>query len=119
MSSSIYNSLFRGNQKIFALLIDPENQNEEKLIRILEMAATSKVDMILVGGSLTSQPVDEVIITVKRYASCPVVLFPGNLLQLTGKADGILLLSLLSGKKPGIPDRQSCAGIQVFETLGN
>jgi len=27
MSSSIYNNLFRGNQKIFALLIDPENQN--------------------------------------------------------------------------------------------
>ena len=58
MSSSIYNNLFRGNQKIFALLIDPENQNEDKLIRILEVASTSKVDMILVGGSLTSRPVD-------------------------------------------------------------
>jgi heptaprenylglyceryl phosphate synthase len=59
MASSIYNNLFRGNQKIFALLIDPENQNEEKLIRILEVASASKVDMILVGGSLTSRPVDD------------------------------------------------------------
>jgi phosphoglycerol geranylgeranyltransferase len=29
-----------------------------------------------------------------------VLLFPGNLLQLSGKADGILLLSLLSGRNP-------------------
>ncbi len=42
MSSSIYNNLFRRNQKIFALLIDPENQNEEKLIRILEVASSIK-----------------------------------------------------------------------------
>jgi len=100
MSSSIYNNLFQGNRKIFALLIDPENQNEERLIRLLEIASKSKVDLILVGGSLTSRPIDEVIITVKLYASCPVVLFPGNLLQLSGKADGILLLSLLSGRNP-------------------
>jgi putative glycerol-1-phosphate prenyltransferase len=100
MSPSIYNSLFRGNQKIFALLIDPEKQDEQKLIRILGMAASSKVDMILVGGSLTSQPVDDLIVTIKKYSSCPVVLFPGNLLQLTDKADGILLLSLLSGRNP-------------------
>jgi phosphoglycerol geranylgeranyltransferase len=100
MPSAIYNNLFREDKKIFALLIDPENQDEEKLIRTLNVASTANVDLILVGGSLTSGPIDEIILTIKEHSGCPVVLFPGNLLQLSVKADGILLLSLLSGRNP-------------------
>jgi len=54
----------------------------------------------LVGGSLTSFPIDETLSAIKRITSVPVVLFPGNLLQLSARADGILLLSLLSGRNP-------------------
>jgi len=100
MSSEIYNTLFRANRKIFALLIDPENQSIDKLLLTLDIASASKIDVILVGGSLTSQPIDAVIVAIKEHATCPVVLFPGNLLQLSSKADGILLLSLLSGRNP-------------------
>jgi phosphoglycerol geranylgeranyltransferase len=100
MSSAIYNAMFRGNRKIFALLIDPENQSKDTLVRTLEAASRAGVDVILVGGSLTSQPIDEAIVTIKGHTSCPVILFPGNLLQLSSKADGILLLSLLSGRNP-------------------
>ena len=35
-----------------------------------------------------------------NYCSIPVVLFPGNLLQLSHKADIIMLLSLISGRNP-------------------
>jgi phosphoglycerol geranylgeranyltransferase len=100
MSASIYNTLFKGNRKIFALLIDPENHGRNTLVSTLEIASLAKVDVILVGGSLTSGPIDEVIVTIREHTKCPVVLFPGNLLQLSSKADGILLLSLLSGRNP-------------------
>ena len=37
---------------------------------------------------------------IRKYCKLPVILFPGNLLQLSGKADIILLLSLISGRNP-------------------
>jgi phosphoglycerol geranylgeranyltransferase len=100
MSSSIYDTLFRADRKIFALLIDPENQGKNTLVSTLELASLARVDVIFVGGSLTSRPIDEAIVTIREHTNCPVVLFPGNLLQLSSKADGILLLSLLSGRNP-------------------
>ncbi len=100
MSSVIYRTLFKGNKKILALLIDPQNQDDDLLVKTLKVASKAGVDVILVGGSLTSRPIDETIFVVRDHATCPVVLFPGNLLQLSGHADGILLLSLLSGRNP-------------------
>jgi phosphoglycerol geranylgeranyltransferase len=100
MSSVIYRTLFKGSKKILALLIDPENQHDDLLVSTLKVASKAGVDVILVGGSLTSRPIDETILVVREHAACPVVLFPGNLLQLSGHADGILLLSLLSGRNP-------------------
>jgi len=100
MNSKIYHTLFYKNRKVFILLIDPENCTTDKAEKIIHAANTSRIDMILVGGSLTSLPIDQIITTIKKTSVCPVVLFPGNLLQLSVKADGILLLSLLSGRNP-------------------
>jgi phosphoglycerol geranylgeranyltransferase len=100
MDSNIYHSLFSGERKVFALLIDPEKQTKEILEKTIEKASLSRIDVILVGGSLTSRPVDDLITAIKSMTSIPVVLFPGNLLQISPKADGILLLSLISGRNP-------------------
>jgi putative glycerol-1-phosphate prenyltransferase len=100
MYSEIYKSLFSDNRKVFFLLIDPEKLQADALKRTAEAASRVGVDVILVGGSLTSLPIDETILTIKSITHIPVVLFPGNLLQLSAKADGILLLSLLSGRNP-------------------
>jgi len=100
MNAKIYTSLFSDNRKVFSLLIDPEKYQTDVLKRTVEIANKAGVDMILVGGSLTSSPIDAIIITLKSITDVPVILFPGNLLQLSSKADGILLLSLLSGRNP-------------------
>jgi putative glycerol-1-phosphate prenyltransferase len=100
MGTDIYNSLFSDNRKIFSLLIDPEKQHGDSLKKTADIAAATSVDMILVGGSLTSRPIDSMLVDLKRYTTIPILLFPGNLLQLSSKADGILLLSLLSGRNP-------------------
>ena len=100
MNVSIYTSLFAKNRKIFSLLIDPEKHRADTLARTVDMAVKVRVDVILVGGSLTSSPIDDTILSVKQKTEIPVVLFPGNLLQLSSRADGILLLSLLSGRNP-------------------
>ena len=100
MNNEIYNTLFSGNRKVFALLIDPECLPARSVTETIETASSAGVDLILVGGSLVSTSIDETIVAIKKHSRCPVILFPGNLLQLSSKADGILLISLLSGRNP-------------------
>ena len=87
-------------KKSIALLLDPDKVKEEKLPGLIKNAVGNRVDFIMTGGSLTFKSVDRLIESVKDLCSIPVVLFPGNLLQLSHKADIILLLSLISGRNP-------------------
>jgi phosphoglycerol geranylgeranyltransferase len=87
-------------RKSIALLLDPDKTKGESLRSILKVASESKTDYILVGGSLTFNRIDPLIRSVKEMCSIPVILFPGNLLQLSYEADAILLLSLISGRNP-------------------
>lgn len=91
--------LFPHNKSI-ALLLDPDKSRGESLKNILRIAGESKTDYIMAGGSLTFNSIDNLIDSVKQLCAIPVVLFPGSLLQLTHKADKILLLSLISGRNP-------------------
>ncbi len=86
--------------KSIALLLDPDKAKGDSLFKILEIANNYNTDYIFAGGSLTFNSIDNLIDEIKKHSSVPVVLFPGNLLQLTLKADRILLLSLISGRNP-------------------
>jgi len=86
--------------KSIALLLDPDKTKGKSLINILKVASGCKTDYIMVGGSLTFNSIDSLIASVRKQCSIPVILFPGNLLQLSRKADKILLLSLISGRNP-------------------
>jgi len=90
---------FPGNRSI-ALLLDPDKASGDSLKNIVKSAVKCKTDFIMTGGSLTFSSIDNLIDSVKGYCTIPVVLFPGNLLQLSRKADMILLLSLISGRNP-------------------
>jgi len=90
---------FPGNRSI-ALLLDPDKVSEDGLRNLISIAEESQTDFILAGGSITFKSVDSLIEKIKVLTSIPVFLFPGNLLQLSLKADGILLLSLISGRNP-------------------
>jgi phosphoglycerol geranylgeranyltransferase len=85
-------------KKSIALLLDPDKAKGESLQTILATANVSKTDYIFAGGSLTFNSIDNLIEEIRELSSIPVILFPGNLLQLTLKADRILLLSLISGR---------------------
>ena len=93
-------SKVKNSNKLFAVLIDPENIKKDNLVQTVKMADSCMVDMIFVGGSLVSENIDKPIEVIKSLTQIPVLLFPGSLLQISGKADGILLLSLISGRNP-------------------
>ncbi|MEA3317761.1 MAG: geranylgeranylglyceryl/heptaprenylglyceryl phosphate synthase, partial [Bacteroidota bacterium] len=90
------------NKKLFALLIDPDKYSDTDLIRVIKNANKSDVDLIFVGGSLLSTSIDKTIETIKNNTTIPVILFPGSVLQISSKADAILLLSLISGRNPDL-----------------
>jgi putative glycerol-1-phosphate prenyltransferase len=90
---------FPANKSI-GLLLDPDIAKGDLLHNILNTADESKTDYIFAGGSLTFSSIDTLINDIRKRSSIPVVLFPGNLLQLSLKADVILLLSLISGRNP-------------------
>ena len=54
----------------------------------------------MVGGSLTLNNTEKLITKLKQQTQIPVILFPGNAMQFTPKADAILFMSLLSGRNP-------------------
>ena len=93
----LYNYISSPGKK-FALLIDPDKLNVSAIIATVMTANDAGVKMILVGGSLMNMQIDSVIEIIKKNTEIPVVLFPGSLMQLSSKADAILLLSLVSGR---------------------
>ena len=87
------------NKKLFAILIDPDKQNKESLIDLIEEANNSSVDLFFLGGSLLEKDnLDSCLDILKSNSKIPIVLFPGNTMQINSKAEGILFLSLISGR---------------------
>lgn len=89
-------------RKLLAVLIDPDfGQDQERLERTVQNACMAQADLIFVGGSLlTSAAFNGCVERVKQLSDRPVVLFPGSPVQLSGHADAVLFLSLISGRNP-------------------
>jgi geranylgeranylglyceryl phosphate synthase family protein len=87
------------NKKGFAVLLDPDKLDPQSLDERIAAIKDSSVDYIFVGGSLISTDnMDMVLSKLSELSHIPKILFPGNSLHVHPKADGILLLSLISGR---------------------
>lgn len=89
-------------EKSLAVLIDPEKANDiGGIIRLTHLCVENQVDYLLVGGSLIADDsFSKVISVLKANCNIPVVIFPGNHIQIDSNADAIFLLSLISGRNP-------------------
>lgn len=89
------------NKKLLAVLIDPDKQRLETVSEFISKVNTSIATHIFIGGSIVAEDITEALtIEVKKHTKLPVILFPGDVNQITEKADGILYLSLISGRNP-------------------
>lgn len=81
-----------------ALLFDPDRFDADRILALLPLA-----DLVLVGGSvLTQGNLQECVGFMKMHSTVPTLIFPGNAMHLDGRADGLLLLSLVSGRNPDL-----------------
>ena len=96
---SVYNRLSDTSKKKFVVLIDPDKPTDEQIVEIVEKSVKVGVDFFFVGGSLlTTDSLDNCIKLIKKHCDIPVLIFPGNSLQISKWCDGFLLLSLISGR---------------------
>lgn len=79
------------------ILIDPDKFNPV----LVDLANICKVSYIFVGGSsIKKNNFEKTIKAIKSKTKIPVIIFPGDETQISKHADGLLLLSLLSGRNP-------------------
>lgn len=102
--SSLINKISENSlsgKKAFAVLLDPDKLDVQILSERIIALNSAEVDFIFVGGSLiSSDNMDMVLEKLQEKTSVPKIIFPGNGLHINEKADGILLLSLISGRNP-------------------
>ena len=98
-------------RKLFAWLVDPEKAESsgqwlvgsgQRSVVSGQRADSEAVELpnmlIFVGGSSGGEQTEKVVKQLKAQYDVPVVLFPGNVRQVTSEADALLFLSLLSGR---------------------
>ncbi len=83
------------------MLLDPDNLTENSCLSLLAQSKSCHIDFFFVGGSLiTTDNQAAIIRLIKAHTTIPVILFPSSSLHIDQQADGILLLSLISGRNP-------------------
>jgi putative glycerol-1-phosphate prenyltransferase len=92
----------KSKQNSIAVLIDPEkSDNGDLLLDLLQKAAFANIDFIFIGGStVTRSQFSATVDFIKENSLIPLIIFPGSSNQISPKADGLLYLSLLSGRNP-------------------
>lgn len=90
-----------GARSKFAILIDPDHEDHDHFDVLLDQLEKGAGDIILIGGSSSNERnITSVIRKVRGKSNLPILLFPGNLFQLSSEADALLLPSLISGRNP-------------------
>lgn len=100
----IYDALSRAqrlNEKQLAVLIDPDKTQRDSILNLVELANQGGVSYFFWGGSLVNEMQAEYYLSFLRaHTELPIVLFPGSIYQLSGQADALLFLSMISGRNP-------------------
>ena len=87
------------NHRLLAVLVDPDKFNIEDVSGFILKLNNSMATHIFVGGSTDEDNATEnLVIQIKTHTNLPVVLFPGDISQITSHADALLFLSLISGR---------------------
>ncbi|MEO8933167.1 MAG: geranylgeranylglyceryl/heptaprenylglyceryl phosphate synthase [Xanthomarina sp.] len=88
-------------EKLLAVLIDPDKIKAENIFEFIIKVNKSIATHIFVGGSTVADFVTEKLVSeIKKQTSLPIIIFPGDVSQITDQADALLFLSLISGRNP-------------------
>lgn len=118
---NIYQDILLAKQhgkQLLAVLIDPEKTSIEQLPTLVKLIHQSIATHIFVGGSTDQHnTIEPLIVALKKATMLPIIIFPGSANQVSKEADGILFLSLISGRNPEyLIEQQVQSAIQIKES---
>lgn len=102
----------------YIVLLDPDKQSLEQSVKISQQAEAEGADVIFIGSSLLFfSTFDDFVKQIKQSVNIPVILFPGNAMQISKYADAILFISIISGRNPDTLIGQQVLGAPIIKTL--
>ena len=115
----ILHNFRKSGKKGLAVLLDPDKESTIGLKDRISKLAKAEPDFFFVGGSLiTGNSFHILVEAIRKTCEIPVVIFPGSNLHIHGDADGILLLSLISGRNPELLIGQHVAAAPILKNAG-
>ncbi|MCD6148062.1 geranylgeranylglyceryl/heptaprenylglyceryl phosphate synthase [bacterium] len=110
-------------EKLHFTLIDPDSETA-KDTKKLSLLKEINTDAILIGGStqVRGEELDDIIKSIKKITTVPIIIFPGGVGGISRYADAIFFMSLLNSRNPYfITKAQALGAFQVkssgLETL--
>lgn len=103
MTTNLYKSFSDAvsqKKKLLAILLDPEKFELEHTATFLRNLPVETTHLFVGGSTVPNGMTENLINELKLYTAKPILLFPGDVSQITEVADGLLFLSLLSGRNP-------------------
>jgi phosphoglycerol geranylgeranyltransferase len=90
------------DKKSLLVLLDPDkNYSDDEWLERFYLIARHSPDGILLGGSRLDENHSERIISIARSIThLPIIAFPGDFSHVSNNMDGVLFLSLISGRNP-------------------
>ncbi len=83
------------------ILLDPDRHELSELTTAAEVCENGGADFLFVGSSLMlKDSFDDAVGAIRAGTGLPLIIFPGHSTQLSGHADAILFMSLVSGRNP-------------------
>lgn len=104
MMARIYKDILgslKKQEKLLAVLIDPDKMVLADLPKFVAKMHSSIATHVFVGGSdVDSNATSALVSVLRKHTELPIILFPGDITQITDTADALLFLSLISGRNP-------------------
>jgi len=87
-------------QKQLTVLIDPDKFDESQAEEFFNNLPEDVTHLFIGGSTVEANKTGITVAAIKLFSELPIIIFPGDYTQITEKADGLLFLSLLSGRNP-------------------
>lgn len=87
-------------QNVLAILVDPDKFKVASCYNFLKQIPIETTHIFVGGSTVAEGKTEELVKALKELSTKPIILFPGNVNQITPEAHALLFLSLLSGENP-------------------
>lgn len=119
MTDSLLNHIKKNKEKgikMLAILLDPDKIKIDTVPDICIKIGTLQANFLFVGGSFVEKEATHLLVEeLKKHSKLPIIIFPGDHSQITPLADGLLFLSLLSGRNPEYLIEQQIKAVPLLQ----